>query len=177
MICTKRIFGVVLAVALMATPLWAEELKNLDATGGASEGHWVMLVSQRDAEKSPTGAAIIAAGKDDEQKAGFGAIPTEGAAVLGEISKDAIAKVRESESTPTTLTTIVKVSPDQYTAIVAVLQKHAQEKSEFVTPEATVMNAADDIVKALEFKRPYRSRRTNPQDYFKDFATLNRKHV
>lgn len=175
--CTKRFLMVAVMAACAFTPAFAEELRELDASGGASDGHWVMFASQRNAEDPGTGTAILAAGKGGEQAISLGSIPTEGAAVLKGVSAEAVATLRASAADPTTKTTLVKITGEQFATITAVVKRFAGEKNEYETPDQIIVNAAIEVVKALEFKAPYRSRRTTTQDYFEDVGTLNRSRT
>ena len=161
------------ALALPLTALAEEKLSHLDVSGGASQGHWVMLVSKAMVPKARLGTAVGAVGKSDKFEAGFGMSVKASRPTVAPVSEADLKAVRENDKDPRTTTTIIDVSPEQYKTIKAIVEKWAAVEEHVDGPINVAMNFGGEIFKALGFKMPYRSG-ANAIQYWEDAAVLNR---
>lgn len=171
--------AVVILSLLAAVPaaFAAENLKELDASGGKSEGHWVIFVSKALAPNAPMGTVAAGVGKGDTLDAAFGMYIDAAKPQVGKVNADVIKEARESDKEPEATTVIAKITPEQYKAAKAIIDEWSK-KDEFIDrPNDVVVNFAQLVIDAVGMDRPYRPglAPVNPVLYFSDIAIVNRK--
>ncbi len=167
----------VLAFAMGSAAVGAEKLLELDATGGTSTGHWVMVVSKAMAPNAPTGLAAMAVGNGDTLEQAYGMSIAAGKPAVGAVSEDVIKAERASDREPVTTTIVVKVTAEQHDAVKKIIGDWSAIKEHVDPLNDVTVNFAQEVIAALKMKRAFRGGLApiNPVQYFADLATVNRK--
>jgi hypothetical protein len=167
-----------IAFALCAsTGFAAENLVELDASGGKAKDHHVIFVSKAMAQDAPAGTAAVAAYAGDKFEGAFGMSVQAGKPVASAVSEDVIKSERASEKEPATSTMVIAVSDEQYSEVKALIEKWSAIEEHIDAPNNVTANFVVAVVDALGMKRAYRSglQPVNPIQYFEDLAVINRK--
>lgn len=175
----KTIGLVLISMTMIAVSSWGEPelFRHLDVSDGNHEGHWVMFFSKGMAPNSPIGNVGAAVGKGDNLEAAFGMAVKNSRPVLGAVTIEEINALRDDESAPATIITLIDVSPEQFKAAKAAVDGYIATEEHLDTPPNVAMNVAFDVFKNLPMKRPYRSGlgSTTVMTFYTDIGQLNRK--
>lgn len=172
------------AIVSMALALWAasatfaaEQVREIDASGGTSKGQWVIILSKAAAANAPIGTAAVVLGNGDKFEAAYGMSIVAGKPVVASIAEEVIRSERTSEKEPAASTLIVKVSEAQHAEIKKIIDTWAQKPEHIDPPNDVAVNFVQEIVDALGMKRAYRTglAPVNPILYYADLSTVNRK--
>ncbi len=177
MMRSMAVFSVVLAALAVPVAFAAEQVREIDASGGTSKGQWVIILSKAAAANAPIGTAAVVLGNGDTFEAAYGMSVVAGKPVVATIAEDVIASERASEKEPAASTLIVKVSEAQHGEIKKILDTWAKKPEHIDPPNDVAVNFAQEIVDALGMKRAYRTGLgpVNPILYYADLSTINRK--
>lgn len=169
-----------IAAIAMAPVASAELLRNLNLSGGESEGHWVIVTAKALKEGAPMGEAIIGIGKGEDLEAAFGMVLKNYKPAVGAVTAEQLAEVRTSDKAPEAQTAIIKVNADQYAKIAEIVKRYSETEEFTDNPTNVAMNYATEVLRAIGgMKMPYRSGlgSSNAINYFNDIGVLNRKKV
>lgn len=169
------ILGSIVCWMLVVGVCDAEEVLNIDASGGTAGPHWVVFASKRVEEGGKKGDALVGMGQGEYFVKGYGFYYAGVRSKVTAIDEERLAALRSAEGDPATVTTIVKVSPEQYAAALAVIEKHFGEgvEQKDIPSTALFYNANVEFIGKLGLKKTYFSRNTTACSYFEDLALLN----
>jgi hypothetical protein len=168
-----------MALVLLAAPaaFAAEQLREVDASGGTSNGQWVLFISKGAAPNAPMGTAAVAVGKGDKFQAGYGLHMAAGKPTVAAVKEELIKSERESDKEPAATTLIVKVSKDQHAEVTKIIKEWTKIEEHIDPPNDVAVNFVQEIIDALGMKRAYRTglAPVNPVQYYADLSIVNRK--
>lgn len=174
---TIAVFSMALAVLAAPAVFAAEQVREIDASGGTSKGQWVIILSKGAAANAPVGTAAVVLGNGDTFEAAYGMSMVAGKPTVAAIGEDIIKSERESDKEPLANTAIVKVSAEQHEAVKQIIEKWAKIAEHVDPPNDVAVNFVQEIVDALGMKRAYRTGLgpVNPILYYADLGVVNRK--
>lgn len=169
------LMGIVLTPVAMA----GETVTKIDASDGASTGHWVCFVSKPTATNSTKGTLGAAVGKGDSFEGAFGLFVEGGKTKISRLTHETLKEARESDKAPDTLTIIIQVTEEQFTKAKAIIDRYSAMKEYLDSPTNTVLNSSGEVLSALGLRLPYRSGLSTPNPFVwhSDITIKNRKLI
>lgn len=178
--------GIACAIAAVWPAAAAVNTTELDArTDMADSGKYLLFVSKPVKEDAPMGDGFFAIGKGDspdsvDVDSAYGMFLKEGRQpTVAVVSDERIATLMSSDSGADVQLTAVRIDAGQYEQIAELIDKWAQVESFDILPVNAALDATQEAISIVGFKRPYRSGLGMPNLmlYFADIPVINRKHT